>query len=370
MKSIRAASFLLAVLCGGIFLPASAVYAGDQIKMTPQQARALSIETAPLGVSQGAAGTGLPAQVVIPNGQIQVVSAPLAGLIQSLAVATNDTVKKGQLLARLSSPMLVEAQRDFLQAATQSQLARNSLKRDAQLFKEGIIAEGRYLATKSGEVQASAALSERRQALRLYGMSEGAIGRLQSSYVLSSTLDIVSPLDGVVLEQMATAGQRAEAASPLYKVAKLAPLWLEIQVPMLQATHIAPGAAVSVPALGVKGKVLSVGRNVNASQAVMVRAEISEGLKYLHTGQYVEALIAAPSAAKQWRVPNNALVRGQDKIYLFVQTASGFRAQPVTIVNQAADSATISGELQGNERVAVQGLVALKGAWQGLGGGE
>ena len=366
-----AGAVLAGLLCVGI----ANAHGADDIQINIKQIQALGIEVAPLSRQSGATGTGLPAQVVIPNSQMQVVSAPLAGLLQGVAVSVNDPVKKGQALARLSSPMLVETQRDFLQAATQAQLARESLKRDEQLFKEGIVAEGRFLATRSAYVQATAGLSERRQALRLYGMPDAAISKLQANHILSTTLEIISPLDGVVLEQMATPGQRVEVSAPLFKVAKLTPLWLEIQVPVGSAAGISVGSAVSVQGYGAKGKVLSVGRNVSANQTVMARAEITDGLQNLHAGQFVEALVAMTATnGNRWQVPSEALARKQEKAFVFVQLPTGFRAQAVTIVNQSGSRSTISAEdLKGNERIAVKGVAALKAAWMGLGadgGGE
>lgn len=351
---------------------ATVAFAGDEIKITAQQARALGVQTVALSAGSAGGGHGLPGQVVVPNNQLYIVSAPLAGLVQTTLVAVNDTVKKGQPLVRLQSPALIEAQRGYLQAAVQSQLARETVNRDEQLFKEGIIAESRYLAARGNFAQAAAAVAERRQALRLYGMSDAAIGRLQASHALSDTVDLVSPINGVVLEQSAVAGQRAEASGPLYKIGKLSPLWLEIQAPVGLAAGLREGGAVKVPAYGAAGKVVSVGRSVApGSQTVMVRAEVTEGAQNLRVGQFVEARVAAPAAgAKEWRVPNAALVRNQGRAYVFVQTPAGFRAQPVNVVSETADGAVIGGAFKGDERIAVSGIAALKGAWIGVGAGE
>jgi RND family efflux transporter MFP subunit len=281
-------------------------------------------------------------------------------------------VKKGQSLVRLQSPALIEAQRGYLQAAVQSQLARETAKRDENLFKEGIIAESRYLAARGNFAQAAAGLAERRQALRLYGMSDAAINRLQAGHALSDTVDLASPIDGVVLEQTAVAGQRAEASAPLYKIGKLSPLWLEIQAPVGLAAGLREGGAVKVPAYGAEGKVVSVGRSVApGSQTVMVRAEVTAGAQNLRVGQFVEAQVAAPAAgASEWRVPNVALVRNKGLAYVFVQAPGGFRAQPVTVVSETPEAVVITGALKGNEQIAVSGVAALKGSWMGLGGAE
>lgn len=351
---------------------ATTSHAGDQIAVTAKQQQSLGIETAPLAGQKGAGDLSVPGRVVIPNGQIQAVSTPLAGLVQRMLVTTNDAVKKSQLMATVSSPMLLEAQRDYLQAATQVQLAQSSVKRDEQLFKEGIIAEGRYLAARSNHVQAAASFAEKRRALQLYGMSDSALARL-SAGALSSNLEITAPFDGAVLEQMVTVGQRAEAATPLYKVAKLEPLWLELQLPVAMADRVAPGAAITIPAYQAAGKLVSIGRNVNpANQTVMARAEIGAGAKNLKAGQFVEANVAArqDTSATHWRIPTTALVRQQQKAYVFVRTPGGFRPQEVSVLGESADGVAISGNLQGNETIAVKGVASLKASWMGLGGGE
>ena len=80
----------------------------------------------------------------------------------------------------------------------------------------------------------------RRQALRLAGAAEPD-ARTAS---LSGSADIRAPFDGVVLEASAQAGQRVDAMTPLFKLGRISPLWLEIQAAPAQAAGIAPGDAV------------------------------------------------------------------------------------------------------------------------------
>ncbi len=367
MRKLR----VICLLLSSIF-NVTVLHASDDIALSAQQAQALDIVSAPLQKQDAALGAGLPAHVVIPNNQMHIVSAPTDGFVQAMLAAVNEEVKRGQALARLQSPALVEAQREFLQALTRAQLQRDNLSRDQELFEEGIIAQSRYLTTKNEYAEAAAELAGREQLLALYGMSVAAIKHARDQRTLTSTVEIVSPVTGVVLEQLAVAGQRADASAPLYKVASLAPLWLEIAVPLSRVAQTGEGSKISVPAYQASGKVLSVGRGVDsANQTVMVRAEVTEGAERLRPGQQVEVLIAAPSSAtEQWVVPNQALVRQQGRVYIFIQTPGGYRAQAVTVVNAAAETSTIEAPLRGNERIAVRGVVALKGAWQGLGGGE
>lgn len=365
MKVIR--FFLLFVSLIG-----HAALAADEIVLSAQQVQSLGIATAKLPSKQQGELSGLPAQVAIPGNQLYIVSTPLPATVEQVAVGVGDAVQKGQLLARLQSPALAEAQRGLLEASTQAQLAKDNLARDEQLWKDGIISESRYRAAKSQSIAADAALAERRQMLRLAGMSETAVAQLQSANTLSSLLAITSPIDGVVLEKTVSAGQRLDAAIPIFKVAKLKPLSLEIQAPLASTQGLKVGVEVRVPAYGAKGKLIAIGQSLSGgNQTVLLRALIQEGAENLRPGQFVEASIAtAASSTPQWVVPNAAVARIGGKGMVFVETAKGFRPESVTILHEGAENSVITGKFTGNEKIAVHGVSALKARVMGVGGGE
>lgn len=354
--------------------------ADAELRLTPAQVKSIGVETAPLAARAGGTLAGLPAQVAIPAQQLHIVSAPLAGFVEQVGVAAQQPVRRGQALVRLQSPQLAESQRGYVQAHTQAELARRNLERDDKLLADGIIAESRHLATRSQDTQAQALLAERRQALLMAGVPAAAIARLAggTSGVTAGgtagavTLDLASPTDGVVLEQLVQPGQRVEAATPLLKVAKLDPLWLEIQVPAAQAQSLALGAPVSAHSAAmpqpVKGKVIAIGRTLTpGSQTVLVRALVSEGAAQLQPGQFIEAGIALSAAARAYAVPTVALARHGGKVLVFVRTPAGFRAQPVTVASEGAEESLVSGPLAAGDAVAVRGIAGLKAALMGIG---
>lgn len=345
-------------------LPGAAFAAdSDIIPVAPQQMRALGIETVPLEAARSAGTAGFPARVVIPTGQERVVAAPLPGLVESLEAAPGMAVRRGQPLARLAGGAALQMRREYLEASAEADLARRTLQRDEALLQEGIIAQARLEASRAAAQRSAALLAERREALRLAGIPEGAAGRAPNAGITVS-----APLDGVVLEQAVMVGQRVEAATPLYRIARLAPLWLEMQVPLAAADGLREGLAVAVPGTAARGKVIAVGRAVDAaSQGVLVRALIDRGAEALRAGQGVEARVELPAGAQGVNVPQAALVRQQEQAYVFVQQAGGFQPRPVKVLGAAGESALVSGPLQPGERVAVGGLSSLKAAWMGIG---
>ena len=342
----------------------------EELTLNASQAKTLGIVSAPLPAKQQGELAGMPAQVVIPGNQLFTISTPLSAMVEQTLVGVGDPVKKGQPLATLQSPALAEAQRGLLQSTTQAQLAKENLARDEQLWKDGIISESRYRSTQSMYREASAAFAERKQMLRLAGMSDADIARLQSDNMLSSQLTLNSPIDGVVLEKTASAGQRLDAAIPLFKVAKLEPLALEIQAPLASTHGLKIGASVTVPTYAAKGKLTAIGRSLSGgNQTILLRALIQNGASNLRPGQFVEATIGtADNALDQWSVPNSALARISGKVVIFIETVQGYRSEEVTVLNEGANNSVITSKLKGNERIAVQGVSALKASLMGIGG--
>ncbi|HLD10150.1 MAG TPA: efflux RND transporter periplasmic adaptor subunit, partial [Methylophilaceae bacterium] len=314
----------------------------------------------------------LPGEIVVPVNQVRVISSPQTGLLDQVMVATGQTVQKGQVLAHISSPDLVTLQRDHLQALSQQRLAKNSLDRDARLYKDGIIAERRYLATQSSHDEISAQLAERRQALRLSGMGSAAIAKLESSGVYTSSISLVSPIDGTVLEQMAVAGQRIDFSMPVYRVAKLNPLWLEIRAPIEALSGVTNGMQVSIANTAATGKVIAIVRNVNKlDQTALIRVEIVSGTEALSPGQLVEAEISqANTNQSSYSVPKASVIRHGGENFIFVRAPQGFEPRKITLINTQANQAIISGNLNGKEKVLVTGTSAVKASWLGIGGDE
>lgn len=346
----------------------SPVWAGDKlIPISPAQRAALRIAVAPVTSHAGAISVGLPATVSIPPAQERVVAAPVAGLVTGVRVAVGEPVRAGQALATLRSEQLTSGQRDAAQAAVQLRLAEASAERDEALFKEGIIPESRLQASRAAMQQARATLAERRAWFRLMGLSSADIKAVERGERLVDSVTLSAPIAGSVVEQMAVTGSRVEAAAPLYRIARLDPLWLEVQAPAEMAALVRKGQEITVPGTQAKGTVVSVGRSVSAAQTVMVRAKVGNADGQLRLNQNVEARIEGLSGSKQWRVPVKALARQQGQSYVFVERPGGFEPELVKVLSQTAQFAAVDGPFGGGEKVAVEGVVALKAAWQGAG---
>ena len=53
---------------------------------------------------------------------------------------------------------------------------------------------------------------------------------------------------------------------------------------------------------------------------------------------------------------------------IFIETANGYRSEVVTVLHEGATDSVITSKLKGNEKIAVQGVSALKASLMGIGG--
>ena len=370
-QSVTGMRWCWLVLCLWILGGATGL-AADDLSISQQQAKLLGIEVAPLAQQAKTRGTIFPARVIIPPRQISVVSAPFAARIESLEVSEDQPVERGTVLAYLNSPTLIRAQSEFLQAVNQELFLRESLSREQSLSADRIVSLKQMQATRNEHAQATATVAERRQILRDYGMAEETIEQLIATRTFNSKTVAVAPSDGVVIDVLVAPGQRVETQAPLFKVAQINPLWLELQVPARQAMRFKLGLQVAVQGYAATGRVIAVGTSADrTTQAIDIRAAIEDGAAGLKPGQFVEVLVDLSTGGGQvWQIRPGAVIRRGKDAFVFVKTENGFRAQSVVVEEETADATTVSGSFRGDESIAVRGLIALKGAWQGLGGSE
>jgi RND family efflux transporter MFP subunit len=366
---------LLASLCLTLLFSSGPTFAAgeggvEKVSISPAQAELVGIETAPLEQQPVATGLRFPGRVTVPPDRTRLMNAPLGGRVERLLVRVDAAVKRGDVIAELQSPALAKAQSDYLVAFKKEALLRTTLDREENLAPYGAVPKKQLITTQSEYEQARATAADHRQALLHYGMTEDAVTKLAASQLLDPRLIIMAPIDAVVLETTVVPGQTVEALAPICRLAQLAPLWVEIQVPSPRAADFAIGAEVTLREPHAIGKVVSIGASVDPSaQTVNVRAEFAVPTGELRPGQVVEAVVSPRSrAGSEWRVRIGALVRRGSDAFVFVKTDDGFDATPVTVQEEMPEFAVVIGHFQGNERIAIRGLAALKGAWQGLGG--
>lgn len=304
----------------------------------------------------------LPATVEANPANTVNILPPLTGKLIELKVRLGDRVKRGQVLATLSSPDLAQAVADAQKARDALDLAQRALVRARGVNEAGSNAAKDVEAAQSGVVQQTAELRRSEARLRSLGAEGSGAQVAQAAQVLK----IVAPMAGTVTALNAAPGANLnDANAVLMTVSNLDAVWVTVNVPESVVSAVAPGqnAVVTLaayPGRSFSGKVGFVSAVLDADTR-RARARIvfanPEGL--FKPNMYATAVLGVPQAA-QAQVPASALLMNNDSVSVFVEAEPWtFVRRMVELGREDGDSVRIRSGLAAGERVVVRGGVLL-----------
>jgi membrane fusion protein, heavy metal efflux system len=162
----------------------------------------------------------------------------LSGIVESVAVNAGDKVKRGQTLAVISSPHVAENRGDLSAAQQRLSLAKTTLSREENLWREKISAEQDYLAAKNEVRLAEIEVSRQQQKLSSQGISAGN----------GTCYTLTAPINGVITRKNIAIGQVVDMTQMLFEVADLSTVWAEISIPTKDLGLVKTGQKVTVRA--------------------------------------------------------------------------------------------------------------------------
>ncbi|MCJ2183988.1 efflux RND transporter periplasmic adaptor subunit [Novosphingobium sp. 1949] len=304
----------------------------------------------------GGAGTiELPALIEADPEAMQVVSAAIGGRVVALTRNLGQAVGKGQTLAVIESreAAMLNAEVDAAQARLA--LANANLAREQNLFAQRVSPEQDLLAARTAAREAQIALRLARQQVSAAGGQGGALNRIA----------IAAPIGGQVIARSVTLGETVAADAELFRVADLSRVSLTFSLLPQDAGRVRAGGAVEVKAAGraARARIAYVAPALDpATRQVPVIATLDNRSGQWRVGEPVEAWVtlAGSGGSSAIRVPSTAIQTVSGKPTVFVRTASGFRATPVTLGARAGADVIVREGLSGAERIATTNSFTLK----------
>jgi cobalt-zinc-cadmium efflux system membrane fusion protein len=296
------------------------------------------------------------------------------GMVTVLQVVAHDHVKKGQVLASLRSNNLGQAQADYLEALARYELVRSERKRIEGLWKDGVVAESRWLKVDSEFKAARATLEARRRLLSLAGLSDEQIVQLATGPDRLAEFNLISPIDGLVTGVEVESGQFLSAGEVAFHVDDLSVLWAEVRIPVANLSQIVLDAKAEVnvrarPGQPYQGRLASLGGEVDQqSQTLAGRIVIDNPDGLLRPGMYAEVALSGASMMTLM-VPASARFQVGDQTYLFKALGNG-RFEPVVVeIGMETDGwLSIRTGVTEDTLIVSSGVAELKSHWQYQGG--
>jgi len=191
-----------------------------------------------------------------------------------------------------------------------------------------------------------------------------ALATIESNLSLS-TYSVAAPISGVIVERRASVGGLAGEGAPLFEIADLSQLWVDLHIFGADAQHIQPGVPVAVTRM-------SDGQTVNttlervlpgmatASQSTVARATIDNADRQWRPGTAVKARITVARQPVALVVPLAALQTMDGREAVFVREGEAYLTRHVEPGARDATQVQILSGLREGEEVVVAESYLIK----------
>ncbi len=194
-----------------------------RVNMVDQQVKQNGIELLTAGPARIESALQLIGEIRFNEDRMVHVVPRLAGIVESAPVNLGDRVRKGQLLAAVSSQTIADQRSELLAAQQRLALARITLEREKKLWEDKISAEQDYLQARNVMQEADIALRSAQQKLAALGSGDMTSGHL-------TRYEIRSPINGTVVEKHLSLGEAVKEDANIFIIADLSTVWAEMTI--------------------------------------------------------------------------------------------------------------------------------------------
>lgn len=326
--------------------------AAGSIAVDARVVQTLGVRIAPVEQGSFSRVVDTVGRVAVDEHRIEVVQVRAPGWVEQLAVrAVGDPVRRGQLLAAVYSPELLAAQEEFLLAL---RLAEPTL------------------------------IDAARARLRLAGLSQEQIARVEKTRQAERSIRYHSPLEGYVMHLGVRQGASVQMETVLFELADLGRVWIHAEVPEAQAAWIKAGDSVEaeVPALPGErfaGTVDYLYPELSAAtRTLRLRAVLDNPGSRLRPGMFATVQLKGIPKQNVLMVPTEAVIKtGERSVVIVADDDNHFRPALVRVGAESHGRSEIIEGLTLGQRVVASGQflidseASLRGAFNNLtGSGE
>ena len=297
-----------------------AEHAKEMVRLTPAQANALDLIVGPIEEQQLTSSIVTSGYLEVPPQNLARVTAYIGGNITHIEVIEGDRVKKGQPLAYLEHPDLVQMQMNYAEAASQLQFLEQEYERQKRLFEERVGSGQQYQQTLANVKAQRARVEGLRQQLLIIGINP--------SRVLAGSVDrkvaVVSPINGFVKEVEVALGQYVPAQEDMFEVVNNEHVHVDLMVFEQDVQKVHEGQLVKFqignrPDTTYTAKVYAVGKAFEDNpKAVHVHADIQGDAHDMIPGIYVRGRILTGDATVA-ALQEEAVIQEGEKSYIFLK---------------------------------------------------
>jgi len=333
--------------------PTKEKVSAETVKLTAMAIREAGIATET--ISAGGLAGEIVAQATVtasPTGEA-IVTARASGAVTRVLKRLGDPVRRGEALAMVESRDAAQITADRGVAAAKLTLAQRSLARERYLYDQKVSAR---VDLEQAQAEAAMAAAEARRAQAAAGAAN--VTRDGRGVV------IASPIAGRVSASAVRLGAFVQPEAELFRVSDPNQIQIEAAVGPNDAARLAPGdrAVVELPdGRTVDARVRAVTPTLNGeTRSATAVLDIGGGAVQPGLAVRVRLLPRVGGSSAAIVVPEEAVQSLAGRDVVFLRTATGFTARPVTTGQRSAGRIEIASGLSAGQTIATTNAFLLK----------
>jgi len=287
----------------------------------------------------------------------------LEGVARTVHKSLGDTVETGEPLLVMESRELADAQAAYLACRGRTELYTAAFRREENLYNKGISPAQDYLQAKQDLTEAKIAQSTAVQKLLALGITKERIAQLPNMPEDQLThYEITAPFSGTVIKRDVVAGQVLAPDAPVFVIADLSTVWIDLNVYQKDLPLVRPGLRIAFAEPGLpEAEIDYVGPVLGEeSRTALARVIMPNPEGAWRPGLFVTAHVAADTQQATVLIPVDAIQSIDNKPCVFVAKEGGFEVRPITISNRTQAQAAVASGLSEGEVYAATETFILK----------
>ncbi len=345
---------------------------GDEegmVTLTPEQMASAKITVANLEKRAVASEITATGELAPPDDGLARLGAKLSGRVTKLNAGVGDQVKAGQVLGIIDSPELGRAKADYIAAAASAAVARETADREKALWEKKISAERDYRVAQAEATKTRAEKEAAEVRLHTLGLSDAQLKRLTADQHHGSSVTLIAPIAGVVVERPVTLGQMIDPSVTTFVIMDLRKVWIQVDIYERDLAQIKPGAKVEARVKAWADRVFvgtidSIGAIVESrTRTIKVRVAVDNADGALKPGMFATVKLAGSTgeARDGLFVPATAVQRDGEQAIVFVPVGEReFQLRPIEVGIRTNEWVEVTRGLAPGERVVTTGSFQLK----------
>lgn len=316
------------------------------VRLTPEAAQLANVQTSIVSLQQPEKDVRLYGKVQADERLLQSQVSHISGRIDKLMVNfTGEAIKKGQPIALIYSPELVNAQEELLEAAK----------------------------TKATQPDLYAAACEK---LKLWKLTDDQIANIEESGRVKTDFEVVSNTSGIVTARRVNTGDHVEEGSILYDVADLSSVWImfdayESDLPFLKTGDQLEFTLQAVPGKLYRGTIMFMDPTVDpVTRVTKVRVEVPNPNMELKPEMFATGIVRANLDQYKGKliIPRSAVLWTGERSIVYVRqpgtTEPIFKLREIELGPMLGNSYVVESGLQDGEVIVTQGTFSVDASAQ------